>query len=69
MKQKTPRREVGLVSLKKEEDYQLKSKTDETGDKSTADSKKPIVPILLGFIIGGILGKLLILLFKIIGIL
>lgn len=57
------------MSLKKEEDYQLKSKTDETGDKSTADSKKPIVPILLGFIIGGILGKLLILLFKIIGIL
>ena len=57
-----------LKKSKKEERYQFKSKTDETGNKSTADSKKPIVPILLGFIVGGILGKLLILLFKIIGI-
>ena len=40
-----------------------------TSEENTSQSKTPIVPILLGLVAGGILGKLLILFFKIVGIL
>ena len=67
-KRKTPEGVERELFEEKEGD-QLECETDESCDESTTDSKIPIVPILLGFILGGILGKLLILILKICGVL
>ena len=67
-KRKNPEGVEGTLLEEKEGD-QLESETDESCDESTTKRKIPIVPILLGFILGGILGKLLILILKISGVL
>lgn len=61
--------EQAKVLTEEKERNKLKRKSDKSGDNGTTDSKKPIVPILLGFIIGSLLGKLLILILKVSGIL
>ena len=71
-KRKTPEgvgEKGNTILLEEKERNQLECKSDESREKSATKRKVPIVPLLLGFILGGIFGKLLILFLKIIGIL
>ena len=61
--------DTAISMIQEKERNKLKRKSDKSCDKGTNNSKKPIVPILLGFILGGLFGKLLILILKIAGVL
>lgn len=58
-----------VSSLLEEKDDQIKYESDCSRNKSANDCKFPIIPLLLGGILGGFLGKLLFLLLEIIGVL
>ena len=67
-KRKTPEG-VKRHLCEEKEGNQLECETYESCDDSTTNSKPPIVLFLLCFILGGIIGKLLILFLKVIGVL
>ena len=57
------------VSRKEELCDYIKRQTNKSCNESTTDSKYPFVPALIGFLLGGLFGKLLLLLLKVAGVL
>lgn len=58
------------VDLPKEEvSDSIKTEPHKRGNKRTNDSNTPIVPLILGILAGSIIGKLLFLLLKVLGVL
>ena len=56
-------------TLLEEDIKELGNNTNQSGNKTTNNRNIPIVPILFGFVLGSIVGKLLLLFLKILGVL
>ena len=62
-------RKIETTLLEEKESKQFECESHKRSNKRATNSKRPIVPILIGFILGGLVGKLLILILKVMGIL
>lgn len=70
-KRKTPlsEQERSGVSIEEKVFNQLKGESDNASGNCTSKRKFPIVPMLLGYVIGSLFGKILLVILKIAGVL